>query len=244
MEKINSWLWKDVEIVDSTNNAVFELCKQIKKPCIITAREQNKGRGRRGRSWIGYKDNLFMSLAFYLPLDKLGQTVILSGLAVLNTVKYFCPKVDIKVKWPNDVLVGGAKISGILFEKGPDDFWIMGIGVNIVAHPKQNQTGYTTTGLNYLGANTDRLAVLKRFVEIWDTMTEDYNRCGFAKFKQAWLDNAFKLGQKIIIKQENREQEGIFRGIDDNGSLILEHNNRNIKVLAGDVFDIKDENGE
>ena len=236
MQKIGLWLWQDFDSVDSTNSSAFELCNKVNQPCVVTAREQHKGRGRRGRNWISYKDNLFMSFAYPVAIDKLGHMVILSGLAVLMTVRHFCPNIRVNVKWPNDVLVEGAKISGILFEKGPDDFWIMGIGINIVAHPQQNEAGYETTGMNYIGANTTRLEDFRVFVDIWHKLMEEYSEYGFQKLRQAWLDNAFKLGQKIIIRQEKCNKEGIFKGIDEYGSLILEQDHQEIKILTGDVF--------
>lgn len=241
MKQIGSWIWKDVEATGSTNDEAYTLSCELHLPCVVTAREQNKGRGRRGRSWIGYKDNLFMSFSFPMPSHQIGQVVILSGLAILRLVQSFCPEVKVEVKWPNDVLVDGAKISGILFEKGPNDFWIMGIGVNIVAHPEPCQAGYATTGLNYLGANTNRLEAFKRFVRIWDDIMTDYQDNGFCNLRQAWLDNAFKLDKKIIIRQDNKSTEGVFKGIDDNGCLLLEQEGQDIKVLVGDVFGIKQE---
>ncbi len=236
MNNINGIMWRDVKICESTNTEVFNLCHELKQPCIITAETQTKGRGRRGHGWISEKGNLFMSMAFKADVKDLSRMVIISGIAVLQTVKCFCPGADVKLKWPNDVLVGGAKISGILFERGPADFWIMGVGINVVSHPDLGASAYTTAGLNALGAKTDRIAVLKNFIANWNALLYIYRQEGFAKLKQIWQKNAFNLNKPIVIKQENNDKSGIFAGIDDNGCLLLQNGQKTETVIAGDMF--------
>lgn len=241
MEKIGMWTWLDLTETDSTNSAADKLCAEINRSCIVTAKRQTAGRGRRGRSWISEEGNLFMSFAFPAALENIGQIAILSGLAVLKTVQVFCPDVSLLVKWPNDVLANGAKISGILFERAQNGFWIMGIGINVVSHPETAAAGYQTAGLNALGAATDRLEVLHKFVAIWDEMTFFWQKNGFNTFKRQWLDNAYNLGKTIIVKQGDKEICGILSGLNDDGTLQLEKAGIMHKILAGDVFAVKEE---
>lgn len=236
MNKINDIIWQDKETCESTNTEVYQLCNELKTPCVVTSKIQTKGRGRRGHSWVSESGNLFMSLAFEAELQDLSRLVIISGIAVMQTVQFFCPQVNIKLKWPNDVLVDGAKISGILFERGPADFWIMGIGINIVSHPDLGALGYATTGLNALGANTNRIAVLKKLIANWNALLYIYRQEGFAKLKQMWLNNAYNLNKLIVIKQENNDKSGIFAGIDDNGCLLLKNGQKTEVIIAGDMF--------
>lgn len=229
-------IWKDEEICESTNSEVYNLCNKIKAPCVVTSKQQTKGRGRRGHTWISENGNLFMSMAFQAKAQDLSRLVIISGIAVMHTVKHFCPSVDIKLKWPNDVLVGGGKISGILFERGPYDFWIMGVGINVVSHPDLGVSGYATAGLNALGAKTDRIAVLKKFIANWNTLLYIYRQEGFTLLKQIWVNNAYNLNKPIVIQQENNNKSGIFAGIDDNGCLLLKNGQMIETVIAGDMF--------
>lgn len=236
MNVIGEWLWQDLEETTSTNDAVKIWNAELNQPCLVTAKRQSKARGRRGRSWISEEGNLFMSFAYQAQLHQLGHLVILSGLAVWQTVKHFCPEADIKVKWPNDVLAEGGKISGILFERGENDYWIMGIGINVVSHPEKQATGYGTASLFSLGARTDRLCVLKQFIAEWDTLLQRYRVEGFLKLKQSWLDKALNLGQKVKIRQEKEIKEGIFKNLADDGSLWLQSEKGIEKIIVGDLF--------
>lgn len=236
MNEINGIIWQDKKTCESTNTEVYKLCDKLKAPCLITSEVQTKGRGRRGHSWISERGNLFMSMAFKAELQDLSRLVIISGIAVMQTVQFFCPQADIKLKWPNDVLVGGAKISGILFERGPADFWIMGVGINIVSHPDLGASAYATAGLNALGAGTDRIAVLKKLIANWNTLLYIYHQEGFEKLKQMWQKNAYNLNKPIVIKQENNDKSGIFTGINDNGCLLLKNGRKTEVIIAGDMF--------
>jgi len=235
MEKIGSWIWLDVPQTGSTNDEVAKLCAKLNTPCIVTAGQQTAGRGRRGHSWISLEGNLFMSFAFEATALQAGHLAVLSGVAVAQTVRCFCPEANIAVKWPNDVLVDGAKISGILFEKAPNGFWIMGIGINVVSSPTIDQAGYATAGLNALGASTDRLSVLRCFVANFDALNALYQQEGFESIRKLWLDIAWKRGKKITIKQENEEYEGILEDLNANGSLVLRTQNGVKKILAGEI---------
>lgn len=236
MNNIGLWPWLDLEQTSSTNDAAKELSVQNRAPCLVTAKIQTAGRGRRGHSWISQTGNLFMSFAFPATINSPGHLAIMSAVAVWQTIHHFCPQADIQIKWPNDVLVNGAKISGILFERGYNDFWIMGIGINIVSHPEKTQTGYNTASLNSLGAGTDRISVLKTFVQIWDNLYTLYDQQGFSPIRQAWLDKCCHKDKNILIKQENDNKEGLFIGIDNNGSLLIQTKAGTEIILAGEVF--------
>lgn len=233
-EKI-SRLRFDVDETASTNGLAAILAEKHKAPLVVIALRQTAGRGRRGRSWISQDGNLFMSLVFAAELKDLGQLVILSGLAVLRTVEFFAPQADVKVKWPNDVMVGGAKISGILFERGPEDLWIMGVGINIVSSPEHG-TMYPTCSLSSLGAKVGREEVAEALLAQFDTLYEQWRRDGFSAIKKSWLDKAYKQGKKVTVKQDDKNKEGIFLGIDDNGGLLLLTESGTERVLVGDVY--------
>ena len=236
MKKIRNWFWQDFDKITSTNDVAKLLIDEVKQNCIVSAVLQTNGRGRRGKNWISQKGNLFVSIAFKAKQADLSKLVILSAVAVYKTIKHFACNCAIKIKWPNDILVNNAKISGILFEKANDDFWVMGLGLNVVKSPQDDLTDYKTISLNQLGANTHREEVLRLFVEVFDELLEEYYNLGFDNIKQTWLDNAYNLGNCVTIKQEKNVLQGVFIAIDDNGALLLKTDGKIKTILAGDLF--------
>ena len=239
MEKISNWFYKDLKKTGSTNDAVIRFLKQVKTDCIVSAQVQTSGRGRLGRKWQQANGNLYVSFAFKIEPQNLGHMVILSAVAVVNTIQSFIQNEHIEIKWPNDVLVNTKKISGILFEKGPDDYWVMGIGVNIKTTPKVDNALYPITSLADFKVNIDRITFLKNLVQNFDALTAIYKHKGFENIRKSWLDKAYNRGKKIVVKQYNQELSGIFDSIDDNGWLVIKTQKGVQKIITGDVFGVK-----
>jgi len=142
--------------VNSTNNVAIKLIKQKNiKSGIVISQTQKKGRGQRGKKWISYKGNLFVSIFF--SIEKINMTI--KQLAIINAKliikvlsKYY--KKNINIKLPNDILIKNKKICGILQEtvqKNNIKYLIVGIGINLVKSPKINN--YPTTNLYDLTKN-------------------------------------------------------------------------------------------
>lgn len=237
VQKINDWYFTDLDQVASTNDAIVNFLAQVKAPCILSAKEQTAGRGRLGRSWQALSGNLYVSFAFPIAPNDISHFALLSGLAVAQTLASFTNDVTFQIKWPNDVLAEHKKIAGILFEKAADDYWIMGIGINITQAPLLNAAAYQAASLKDFGIQTKRLEVLKRLVDHFDDLKKLYENQGFAEIKKWWLDNAYNRGKKITIKQNNKTFDGIFQAIDDDGCLLLETDNKIMRFMAGDVFE-------
>jgi len=236
MQKKGNWFYKDLPVVLSTNDAVLDLLKEVKAPCIVSAEKQTKGRGRLGRTWTESDGNLYVSFAYEIDAKNIGHYAVMSAVAVLNTIRFFSPYEDVKIKWPNDVFVGAKKISGVLFEKAFDDYWVMGIGINVARTPNVKNPMYEITSLFDLGVETNRLSVLEKLVEEFDKLKECYEKTGFPYVKGLWLDNAYQRGKKITIKQNGNKLSGILKGLDDNAGLIVETKEGLKTVYAGDVF--------
>ena len=236
MENIGSWTIKYFEQTSSTNDEAKKLVSQIKQKCIVIASKQNSGRGRRGRIWISQEGNLFVSFAFEAKLSEIGKLVILSAVTVFNVIKKFALSQNVKIKWPNDILVDGKKISGILFEKADGNFWIMGIGINVVSSPQNIDGKYETISLKGLGIDVNVQEVFENLVLAFDEQMVVYQQFGFDKIKQMWVDNAFNLGNSVTIRQEKEDKEGIFCGIGDNGELLLKINEETEKIIVGDLL--------
>ena len=240
MEMINNWIWQSFDELDSTNNQALEWSKSAVsgQRCVITAKKQTAGRGRRGRQWIGGEGNLFMSLVFEAAPCDLSKFVFVSSLALFQTIVVFRKQDDIllELKWPNDVLLNGAKVSGILLEKGDGDFLISGIGVNLAFAPVLDSLVYPTISLKDVGIQTDCKTFLKEFLRQWNMILDLWHDYGFQRVLDIWLEHAKSLRQEIVVKNENKTLKGVFTGIDENGALLLSQNGSLVKILAGDVF--------
>ena len=236
MEKINDWYFCDLSQTTSTNDAVLDLLKKVKAPCIVSSAVQTNGRGRLGRIWQSQAGNLYVSFAYQIELKNLGHMVILSAVAVAETLEFFAKFGHFEIKWPNDVLVNGKKISGILFEKAVDDFWVMGIGINVRKAPNIENPLYPVTALSEFDVKTDRITVLKKLVQNFDTLKTLYETQGFDIIRKMWLDKAYNRGKKVVIKQNGKEISGILHDLDDSGCLIIQTPQNMQKIMAGDVF--------
>lgn len=238
------WQWLDFDEADSTNNVARALTEEmvVGSKAVVSAVRQTAGRGRRGRQWIDCAGNLFMSLAVEAAVKDLGRLVLLSSLCLFKTIKELSKDVDVKVelKWPNDVLVNGGKISGILLEKGSGDYFVIGIGVNIAASPKGNVAAYPLISLREAGIDTDRVTFLKNYVAIWDKTRDTWDKEGFEPLRQMWLANVKGLGEGINVTDEKEAKKGIFSGVDEDGALLLGGADGIRKIRAGDVFYIKE----
>ncbi len=231
------WTYIHKQITSSTNDDAIEYSAHAQgESFVITANQQYNGRGRRGRSWIGQEGNLFASLGIVCPLTKCGDLAFITALALTYSILNLSSQEDIKIKWPNDVLVRGAKISGILIEKGHNDYLIVGVGVNISSFPQLQGVNYSATSLHNIGITTtceDFLDVFIKQISFW---FQQYTMLEFAFIRQEWLKYAIGIGTEIKIMQEQNEKRGIFYGIDDTGLLLLKKDDKIEKISAGDVF--------
>lgn len=237
MQKINDWQWFDYEEVGSTNDVANSLTKAADGgKYVVTSVRQTGGRGRRGRKWDSLEGNLFMSMAFETELKNAGQIVFLVSLSLLETLVHLYPDINVCLKWPNDVLVNDCKISGILLEKGGGSYLIAGIGVNIAAAPKIDGLLYPAQSLADLGFETDRVKLLKAYLQKFDANYKLWQKHGFEEIRTRWLSRAKNLGKEILVRMNNGEKKGIFAGVGENGVLLLKCGENIEKIYAGDIF--------
>lgn len=225
--------------VESTNDTAAEYAYAAGKRLVITAKRQTAGRGRRGRKWQSLDGNLFFSLLLEFPLKELGKLIMAATLGLVETVRLFAPEARVQIKWPNDVLINNAKVSGMLLEKGAGEYMVVGIGVNTVQSPNSAEMLYPATSLREAGIAVTAEDFLQQFLPMFaaNIVREA------ADLRQEWLQNAKGIGEKITVRQNDKEQKGIFEGIDENADLILRIGNEKQKILAGDVFYTERKNG-
>lgn len=229
MIQIEGWNWFKLDEVGSTND---EAKKLLQNKSIITADRQTNGRGRRGRYWISISGNLFCSFILSAKPQQIGALSFIFSLSLLETINELNPKLDVSLKWPNDVLIASKKVSGILIEKGEGDFFIVGVGVNIKSHPKNPDLLYKSTSLKINNIQIDN----DNFLKLYINNLNNNISLGFSTIKDKWLKFAKGLGEEIVVSLDNEQKTGIFTGIDDNGYLMLKTNNKIERIYTGDVF--------
>lgn len=235
----------ELDEVGSTNDLVRRLAEDGEpEGLFVTAGRQTAGRGRQGRSWLSPPGNLYSSLLLRpaVPLQTAASLSLVVALAVAETVERLSGgRLRPAVKWPNDVLVDGAKIAGILLESSVDGggrcAWVaVGVGVNLASSPGAG-VSYPTANLAALGCGdvTPRAFIfayaplLRGRLAAWETG-------GFAALREAWLGRAARLGGRVEITLGQERRAGRFVGIDPSGSLLLESAPGRIeRVTAGEL---------
>jgi BirA family transcriptional regulator, biotin operon repressor / biotin---[acetyl-CoA-carboxylase] ligase len=211
-------------------------------PLWVTARAQTAGRGRRGRAWVSEPGNLYASLLLTdpAPTGHAAQLAFVAALAVADAIAVAAPAVagQLAFKWPNDVLLGGTKISGILIEaEGTRPLMVaIGIGVNCRHHPPGAE--YPATDLAAAGAAVTAEAL---FAALSDAMARRLGewRTDFAPIRAAWLARAAGLGGELRARLGTRELTGRFEALDEEGRLLLRRADGTLETIAaGEVFPV------
>ncbi|MDO5704305.1 MAG: biotin--[acetyl-CoA-carboxylase] ligase [Paracoccus sp. (in: a-proteobacteria)] len=232
---------------DSTNAEALRLAPGLSGPTWIMAREQTAGRGRRGRGWSMPAGN-FAATLLMRPTGGPGDAARLSFVAALALYDALRdatgPAARLAIKWPNDLLLNGGKVAGILLESGGSagrvDALAVGIGVNLIAAPPPEalepgampavsiaaETGLTT-------APEDFLNLLAPAFDRWHRQMVTY---GFAPIRAAWLARAAHLGGTITARTGRAEFTGIFETIDDTGALIILTAQGRQVIPAADIY--------
>lgn len=226
----------------STNAEALERARAGERgPLWITAAEQSDGRGRGGRMWLSPPGNLYATLLLSEPCApaQAPQLAFVAALALHDAVAHRAPAQasGLALKWPNDLLLAGAKLAGILIESenAPVFSLAVGIGVNCVSHP--GDTAYPATDLAATGASvTPEMLFAALAGAMQRRLTQWARGEGFAAIRADWLTRAFGLGRDISVRLPDREFSGRFDGLDELGRLLVTRAGRQTAVTAGDVF--------
>lgn len=229
----------ELESIGSTNDHAKQLARNgYPSGAIVWAHEQTAGRGRQGNSWVSNRGNLFMTVLVRpkVGATRIGQLALLAGVALGEALAALAPAADIRLKWPNDVFIGGQKAAGILVEtesQGAQHVpWaVVGIGVN-VAHAPEN-----ATSLHAHGAAVETGQVLEAIAVSLQRLTALWEAEGFVPIRQKWLDRAWRLGERISARLPKETLSGIFEDLDETGALLLTLQNGERRVInTGEVF--------
>lgn len=233
------------ETVGSTNDEAKGLARGgAAEGAIVWALAQTAGRGRRGRAWASPPGNLYVSLVLRPegPPDRAAQLGFAAALAVADTLADLAPGLaGVACKWPNDVLVAGRKIAGILLESEMGEgsglaFMVLGVGVNLASAPPESE--FPATSLAGEGCPPPApQAALEAFARHFDLWARRWREDGFAPLRAAWLACAAGLSREIRVRLETAMLHGKFLDLDREGRLVLEMaDGLRHHISAGDVF--------
>ena len=219
------------EELASTNLKALELAKQgAAGGTVVVAARQTAGRGRMRRKWESPEGKgLWFSVILRptIAAEYCAQITLLAAVAAAQALQRLTNK-NFSIKWPNDIMLDGKKICGILAEMalaadGSIEYAVVGIGININMSSEDFGALLTATSL-YLatGIEYEHEQVLKAFLDEFDLLYSHWHCCGFALIRQDWLDYNCTLGHKVTVRDNDTEiYSGVAEDMDDYGSLLV-----------------------
>jgi len=226
----------------------------------IVSKKQESGRGRRGRPWTAPEGNLAATLLLVEPFDlRIAATLgFVAGLAVADALDAVMPEGHVtadgcsartgqgkvagsglfQLKWPNDVLAGGAKLVGILLESsllpGNRAALAVGIGVNVVACPEG--LPYPAASLRALGFKGEAEDLFLALSDAWaENIGIWAGGLGLTEIRQRWLARAAGLGSEVAVRVDGNVVRGVFETIDEDCRFVIRANGETVRITAGDV---------
>ena len=212
-------------------------------PTWIMAREQTEARGRQGRPWTSPKGNLAATLVYRPEAtpQEAAKRSFMAANALYVALSYYVDTSQLALKWPNDVLLDGGKVAGILLEsagKGPYIDWLsIGVGVNLATVPRITDAAFPPISLIAAGGRavkaTEFLTVL---ADAFATQEHKLARLGFDRIRTEWLERAARIGETITARTSRETIEGLFDTIDMDGNLVLITGTGPRVIAAADVY--------
>lgn len=236
-----------MEAVDSTNAEARRRAKAGEPgPLWIWSARQSQGRGRGGREWVSQHGNLFASLLIGVncPIRTAGQLALVAGIITFDTIAKLIAyegRSELLLKWPNDILLAGEKLAGMLLESVGTtsenrSVVVIGTGINLASHPEDlPQPAISLAAYGMTVTPADALEVLAATTHEW--MTRWAEGSCFPSIRRAWLDRAGPTGRALRVKVNGEETEGVYAGLDADGALrLLTPDGSEHRIAAGDVF--------
>ncbi len=251
------WLAHEIvylEETDSTNRIALERAREgAPTGTTVVAEGQTAGRGRLGRAFFSPAGvNLYSSsvLRPRLTTAEAPTLILAAAVAVAEAVAAEAGDEAVEIKWPNDVLLGGLKTSGILMELGAEatrvDFAVLGIGVNLNVDPASFPEEFrrrATSVAGFTGQRVDRPAFARRLYTTLEAVLDTHAARGFGALRERFQRRFRMAGRRIgVVDLDGSERRGTARGIDADGALLMEGAAGRVeRVVAGDVTLAKEE---
>ncbi|WP_417205110.1 biotin--[acetyl-CoA-carboxylase] ligase [Antarctobacter sp.] len=231
--------------VDSTNAEAARIAGGLSGPEWILGLRQTAARGRRGRTWVNPEGNFAATLVIR-PADtpdKMALRSFVTSLALYDALEAVTgTAIGLALKWPNDVLMNGGKLAGILLESigGPGGHLAIGIGVNLLAAPDAAQVEQHAVPpvalLSETGVRVTPEAFLNALATAYALHEARFATYGFEPIRGLWLQRAGRLGETITARTTRDTVTGVFETVDATGQLVLKTPKGRVTIAAADIF--------
>ncbi len=231
-------------IIDSTNNYLLRrIPSQVQKGQVCIAEYQQAGRGRRGRQWVSpFGSHIYLSM--YWPLEQgmseaMGLSLVI-GLAISDVLKSLIDS-EIQLKWPNDIYIAGKKVAGILIDLEGQaqglSHCVIGVGINIKMSKlsAQHITQPWTDLSEYSQKKIDRNILVANIIHSISVYLKKHQSEGFSTLLNEWHQQDIFLNRPVKIITGEKETFGIYRGVNEQGAMMLEVLGKIIPVYGGEV---------
>jgi BirA family biotin operon repressor/biotin-[acetyl-CoA-carboxylase] ligase len=235
------------EAVDSTQNLAISIAgKPDPHGTVVIAEQQKNGRGRMKRKWLSPKGGLWLSIVLKpsIPTAQVMLMSFVAALAVCDAIRE-CTKLDVRLKWPNDVMISGKKVAGILLDISAEaeqvNYVVIGIGLNVNVDSsyiasRLDPGTMITSMLNELGHEESRLVLVRLLLEKLENYYLELESCGPSSILQKWKQRTDMLGKQVLVTQGGRTIRGVATGLSDDGSLLLRAgDDKEISIVSGDI---------
>jgi BirA family biotin operon repressor/biotin-[acetyl-CoA-carboxylase] ligase len=232
------------ETADSTQNIAISLAnKPGSHGTVVIAEQQKNGRGRQKRKWLSPKGGIWLSVVLKpdIPTAKITLLPFAAALAVCDAIR--ATGLDARLKWPNDVMISGKKVAGILLDVSAEadqvNHAVIGIGINAnvdSAAISARIDGINTTSMrDELKCNISRLDLTRSLLENLERYYLEMEQSGASAILQKWRKNSDMLGRKVAVVQNNKTFQGVAAEVNDDGSLLLRTDHGDINIVSGDI---------
>ncbi len=233
--------------VDSTNAEAARIASEISGPEWILALKQTAARGRRGRAWANPEGNFAATLVMR-PQESADRMALRSFVAALALYDAFVAATGrpqgFSLKWPNDVLLNGGKLAGILLESASSgrglSHFAIGIGVNLIHAPSEDKLEAGAVRPVSLMSETGVSVTPEEFLDLLAPCYADFETqfltYGFEPIRSAWLARAARLGEVVTAKTSRDEFTGTFETVDEAGNLVLSTPKSRMAIPAAEIF--------
>ncbi|MDD1745279.1 MAG: biotin--[acetyl-CoA-carboxylase] ligase [Candidatus Methanoperedens sp.] len=226
---------------ESTNILARDMAGSVDEGTVVIAESQTGGRGRMGRKWISPEGGIWLSVVLKPRMQPLHapRITLLAGVAVAKTIRNI--GLPAKIKWPNDVLINGKKVCGILTEIGAEmdsiQYVVVGVGIdaNVDTETFPEEVRDSSTSLkNELGFDINRVEFVQRLLSELESLYMKFQKEGFSSILEEWRNMSATIGEWVKITTQSRIMYGEAIGVDSEGALILETSEGKLeKIVAG-----------
>ncbi|NLK51981.1 MAG: biotin--[acetyl-CoA-carboxylase] ligase [Syntrophomonadaceae bacterium] len=233
--------------VETTNEAARRLAQQgAMEGTLVVAERQTRGKGRLGRHWVSPRgEGLWFSFILrpqMLPVEAPRATLV-SAVAVARAIRQLTG-LEVKIKWPNDLLLEGKKVTGILTEMNCEidriNYLVVGIGINVNLDPDTfpSEISKVATSISFcLNRKVSRVLLLQKCLEELEHYYNTWKNSGFESILVEWRELSYTLGKWTRVKVMEETVEGLAEDVEEDGSLRLRlKDGRIYRVIAGDVL--------